>query len=130
MAEPKPQPRKAKQTTSAPAKGTKTRGGNAAVRETAQLSKEILQAVEDGQRAAIEAVHQFVDSVDHTLPALPHGEGASRRQEIIDSALEMADRLVHTQYEFIRKVVQESASSLDRSRSKQSTATERSERRP
>ncbi len=77
-----------------------------------ELSEEVLQSVEDGQRAAIEAVHKFVDSVDRVLPALPHDEGPSRRQEIIDSALEMSDRLVHAQYDFIRKVVDSAGKSL------------------
>ncbi len=77
-----------------------------------ELSEEVLQSVEDGQRAAIEAVHKFVDSVDRVLPALPHDEGPSRRQEIIDSALEMSDRLVHTQYDFIRKVVDSAGKSM------------------
>jgi hypothetical protein len=82
------------------------------VDRTAELSEEVLQSVEDGQRAAIDAVRRFVDTVDRTLPALPHGEGPSKRQEIVDSALAMADRLVHTQYEFIRKVVDDAGRSL------------------
>ena len=41
--------------------------------------------------------------------------GAYRRQEVIDSAMEMADRLVHTQYEFIRNVIDSAAKSLSRS---------------
>jgi len=81
---------------------------------TTELSEEVLQSVEDGQRAAIEAVHKFIDAIDHTLPALPHGEGPSGRQQIIDSALEMADRLVHTQYDFIRKVVDSAGKSLSK----------------
>lgn len=55
----------------------------------------------------------FVDTVDQALPA--QGEGPSRRQEVIDSAMEMADRLVHTQYEFIRNVIDSAAKSLSRS---------------
>ena len=62
-----------------------------------------LPRVEAGQRAAIEAVRTFVDTVDEALPAI--GERPSRRQEIIDAAMDMSDRLVHTQYEFIRRVV-------------------------
>ena len=80
--------------------------------QAVELSEEVLKSLEDGQRAAIEAVHKFVDSVDRVLPALPHDEGPSRRQEIIDSALEMSDRLVHTQYDFIRKVVDSAGKSL------------------
>jgi hypothetical protein len=70
----------------------------------------VLHSVEAGQRAAIDAVRTFAESVYKALPA--HGEGPSRRQEIVDSAMEMADRLVHTQYEFIRKVIQNAGKSL------------------
>ena len=83
------------------------------VDRTKELSDEVLESVEKGQRAAIEAVRKFVDTVDRALPA--PGEGASRRQEVVDSAMEMADRLVHTQYEFIRKVIDSAAKSLTRS---------------
>ena len=79
---------------------------------TARLSQEVAQSVEDSQRAAIDAVHTFVDAIDHTLPALPHGEGPSRRQEIIDSALEMADRMVHIQYDFVRKAVDSASTAV------------------
>src|SRR5579864_315323 len=76
-----------------------------AVDRTTELSDQVLKSVETGQREAIEAVHRFVDTVDRALPKLgPEGE-PSRRQEVIDSALEMADRLVKTQYEFLRSVV-------------------------
>jgi hypothetical protein len=84
-----------------------------AVDRTTELSDEVLKSVESGQRRAIEAVRKFVDTVDQTLP--PHGETASRRQEIIDSAMEMADRLVQTEYDFLRKVVDSAGKSLTRS---------------
>ncbi len=86
-----------------------------AVDATDKLADELLESVEKGQREAIEAVRKFVDTVDRALPALPHGEGPSRRREIVDSALDMADRLVHTQYDFIRKVIDSTAKSLNRS---------------
>jgi hypothetical protein len=86
-----------------------------AVDKTKELSEEVLDSLEKGQRAAIEAVRKFVDTVDHALPALPHGEGPTKRQEIVDSALEMADRLVHTQYEFIHKVIDSAGKSLTKS---------------
>jgi hypothetical protein len=77
---------------------------------TAKLSEEVFEEVEAGQRAAIQAVKKFVDTVDRTLP--PQGEEPSRRQDVIDAAMEMADRLVHTQYEFLRKVVRSAGKSL------------------
>ena len=86
-----------------------------AVDKTKELSDEVLDSLEKGQRAAIEAVRKFVDAVDQALPALPHGEGPSRRQEIVDSALEMADRLVHAQYDFIHKVIDSAGKSLTKS---------------
>ena len=123
MAETKTQRSKAaKKTTRKKAtskKATATRGrspaasrAKVAVDRTTELSEELLKSVEDGQRAAIEAVRKFVDSVDRVLPQ--RGAGPSRRQEIVDSALEMADKLVNTQYEFIRKVVDSAGKSLRR----------------
>jgi hypothetical protein len=81
-----------------------------AIDRTTKLSEEVLDSVEKGQRAAIDAVRKFVDTVDQTLSA--HGEGPSKRQEIVDSAMEMADRLVHTQYDFIRKVIDSAGKSV------------------
>ena len=94
---------------------TKTREDRlrSTVSGTADLSEEVLKSVEDAQRASIEAVQKFVDTVDRALP--PRGEGPSRRQEVVDSALEMADRLVHTQYDFLREVVHSAGESLGQS---------------
>ena len=97
-----------KRTTTAPRPAT-------TVDKTQELSEEVLDSLEKGQRTAIEAVRKFVDTVDHTLPALAHGEGPSKRQEIVDSALEMADRLVHAQYDFIHKVIDSAGKSLTKS---------------
>jgi hypothetical protein len=82
-----------------------------AVDRTTKLSEEVLQSVESGQRAAIEAVGKFVDTVERVLP---RAEGPIRRQEIVESALEMADRLIHTQYDFSRKVVDSAGRALNR----------------
>ena len=95
-----------KRTTTAPRPAT-------AVDKTKELSEEVLDSLEKGQRAAIEAVRKFIDTVDQALP--PRGETPSRRQEVIDAAMEMADRLVHVQYEFLRKVVTKAGKSLARS---------------
>jgi hypothetical protein len=81
---------------------------------TAELSDEVLKSLESGSRAAIEAVRKFVDVVDEALPALPHGERPSRRREILDAAMDMTDRLITTQYEFLRSVVQSAGTALGR----------------
>ena len=73
------------------------------IERVAGLSDEVLKSVESGQRAAIEAVRKFVDTVDEAIPA--RGDRPSGRETVIDAALDMADRLVTTQYEFLRSVV-------------------------
>lgn len=82
------------------------------VDRTAGLSDDVLKSLESGQRAAIDAVRKFVDTVDEQLPTL--GGRPSKRQEIIDAAMEMADRLVHTQHEFLRNVVQSAGKALSK----------------
>jgi hypothetical protein len=84
------------------------------VDRTSELSGDVLKSLESGSRAAVEAVRKFVDVVDEALPALPHGERPSRRREIVDAAMDMADRLVKTQYEFLRSVVESAATTLSR----------------
>ena len=82
----------------------------AAAKRTAALSDEVLKSIESGQRQAIDAVHRFLESVDDALPAA--GTHPSRREAVIDAALDMADKLVHTQYDFVRNVVKSAEKSL------------------
>jgi hypothetical protein len=79
----------------------------------ASLSDEVLKSVESGQRTAIDAVRRFVAAVDESMPA--HGDDhPSRRASIIDAGLELADKLVKTQYEFIRSVVSNASEALSK----------------
>lgn len=75
-----------------------------------ELSTKMLSSVEDGQRAALAAVRKFLDTVDEAMP----GDSPSRREAVIDSAMDMADSLVTTQYEFLRKVVHSAGSALNK----------------
>jgi hypothetical protein len=84
-----------------------------ALDRTADLSDEVLKSVESGQRAAIKAVRTFVDTVDGQLPLLAD-EHPSKRQEIIDAAMELADQLVHTEYAFLREVAQSAGKAVGR----------------
>jgi hypothetical protein len=94
-------------------RSTGKHNSRSAAKRTAELSEDVLKSLDDGAQSAIEAVRKFVETVDETLPL--HSEGPSRREEITDSALEMAQRLVHTQYDFLRKVVDSAGKSLTRS---------------
>jgi hypothetical protein len=89
------------------------RNGRSPVRRTTELSEDVLKSLDAGAKSALEAVGKFVDTVEEALPR--DGVGSSKRTEITDSAIEMAQRLVHTQYEFLRKVVDSAGKSLTRS---------------
>ncbi len=57
-------------------------------------------------------MRKFVNTVNKALPTI--GDRPSRRETVIDAALDMADKLVTTQYDFLRSIVR----SADRSLSK------------
>jgi hypothetical protein len=84
--------------------------GGGAIDRGAELSEQVFDEIKEGQEQAIEAVRKFMKSVDEALP--PDGEGPSRRQDIVDSALQMSEKLVETQYDFLTKVVRSAGSAL------------------
>jgi hypothetical protein len=86
---------------------------DARIERRTQLSEDVLKSFDERARSAIDAVREFAETVDRALPS--RGEGPSRGEEIIDSGLEMAQRLVHTQAEFLREVVDSAGKSLTRS---------------
>lgn len=79
-----------------------------------ELSEQVLESVKKSQQGALDAVRAFVDTVDQALPL--HREGPSKRQEVIDSALAMADRLIQTQYDFLTSVIRTAGNTLGASR--------------
>jgi hypothetical protein len=84
-----------------------------AVDRTSQWSDGILKSLEAGERAAIGAVGDFLVTVEDALPqeVVSTSEVAKK---ITDSGLEMADRLVHTQYDVLRHVIHTTTKSLSR----------------
>jgi hypothetical protein len=83
------------------------------VERAAGLTDEVMTSVEAGQRAALDAVRKFFDSVEEAI----RGEGASQRERenIIDSALNMAERIVGMQSDFVRSVARSAEQSLRKS---------------
>jgi len=77
--------------------------------KSVELSEEALEEIKEGQKAAIGAVRSFVGSVDETLTG---SASPSQVEEIVDSALKMADELVATQYDFLKKVVHSAGESI------------------
>ena len=81
------------------------------VERATELSDEVLESLEAGQRAAIEAAGRFLVTVEEALPQEVQGTSEVAKK-ITESGLEMADRLVHTQYDFLRKVINSAGKSL------------------
>lgn len=77
--------------------------------QSVEFSEEVLEEIKDGQEAAIGAVRSFVGSIDKTLAG---SASPSQVEEIVDSALKMADKLVETQYDFLRNVVHSAGESV------------------
>jgi len=81
------------------------------VERTAKLSDDVLKSLEASERVAIDAVGQFAITLEEELPhEIVNTSDVAKK--ITESSLEMADRLVHTQYEFLRHVVDSGAKSL------------------
>jgi len=73
----------------------------------------LLKELEDGASSSLDAVRKFFVTVDEALP--PGGEGRSRREDITDSALEMTQLLLHTQADFLRRMIDSAGKSMNNS---------------
>jgi hypothetical protein len=82
------------------------------VDRTTKLSEEVLKSLETSQRAAIEALGQFVIAIEEALPQEVAGT-SDVAKKITESGLQMADRLVHTQHDFLRSAIGSTAKSLN-----------------
>ncbi len=74
------------------------------------LSSEVLESAKTGQRAASDAMRKFVNALDEAIQERREAiredsDLHSLRKTIVDAALELADELVTTQYQFLRSVV-------------------------
>lgn len=83
------------------------------VDRTAKLSDELLKSFDTGERAAIEAVGEFVITIEEALPKEVTGTAEVAKQ-VTESGFGMTDRLVHTGNGLLRDVVHSAAKSLSR----------------
>ena len=63
-----------------------------------------LELAMTGQRTATGTVRKFADTVDRLIPM--DGVGLPKRRELMSAALEMTERLVQTEYDLVRSLVQ------------------------
>lgn len=83
------------------------------VDRTARLSHELLKSVERSERAAIEAVGQFVITIEDALPTEVTGT-TDVAKTITTSGLQTIDQLVHTEYDLLGHVVDSATTWLSR----------------
>ena len=83
------------------------------VDRTARLSDELLKSLESSERAAIEAVGQFVITIEEALPTEVSAT-TDMANKITKSGLEMVDQLVHTEYDLLQHAVDSAAAWLSR----------------
>jgi hypothetical protein len=81
------------------------------VDRTSILSDELLASLETSERAAIETLGAFLVTVEEALPQ-EVAATSEVAKKITESGLEMTDRLVHTQYAFLRKGIDSTAKAL------------------
>ena len=82
-----------------------------AVDTTARLSEEVLTSLEKSERAAVEAVGQFVITIEEALPREVTAT-ADVAKQITESGFGMFDRLIHTEHAFIRGLVDSAAKTV------------------
>ncbi len=81
------------------------------VDRTSELSADVLKSLEDGERSAVDAVGQFVITLEEVWPQRVIGT-SDVAKKITVSGLEMTDRLIQTEYEFLRNLIDSAAKSL------------------
>ncbi|MGO9750478.1 MAG: hypothetical protein ACLP8S_07355 [Solirubrobacteraceae bacterium] len=75
------------------------------------LSEEVLKSLETSERAAVEALGQFVTAIEEAFPQQVAGT-SDVAKKITESGLQMADRLVHAQHDFLCSAIGRTAKSL------------------
>ncbi len=81
------------------------------VDRTSKLSEEILKAFEVSERAAVEALGQFVITIEEAFPQEVAGT-ADVAKKITESGLQMVDRLLHAQHDFLGAAISSTAKSM------------------
>jgi hypothetical protein len=83
------------------------------VERSVRLSDELLKSLETSERAAIEAVGQFVIRIEEAVPREVTATSEVMEQ-LTESGLEMLDRLLHTEFTLIRGAVDSAAKAVSR----------------
>lgn len=69
-----------------------------------EILQQWLELARTGGRTATGTVRKFADTVDRVVPL--DGVGLPKRRELMSAALEMTERLIQSEYDFVRSLVQ------------------------
>ena len=81
------------------------------VHRSSELSDTVLGSLEKGERATIEALGEFVITLEETLPTQV-ATTSEVMKKITESGLHTTDRVVRAEYDFLRNVIKGVAESL------------------
>jgi hypothetical protein len=87
-----------------------------------QRNARLIDSIEQAEKASLEAVRRFLDTVDD---AFPHLSDDKPRRKVIDSAFEMTERLVATATRFAENVVDITQRAVDESERKPGASTKK-----
>lgn len=84
-----------------------------------RLSDEVLESAKAGQQAASAAVHTFISTVDQAIrerrEAIREDSALhALRTTLVDAGLELSDKLITAQYEFLRSIVRDASAAHDK----------------
>lgn len=77
-----------------------TNGGD----NSEEILQQWLELAKTGGRTATGTVRKFADTVDRLVPV--DGVGLPKRRELLSAGLEMTERLVQSEYDLVRSLVQ------------------------
>ena len=80
-------------------------------KRAADLSDEVLERVEARQRAAIEALRQFLGRLDDAMPNIV--DDPSVRKKVVDAIGDYYEQLATTTNEFVARLVRSAVGALD-----------------
>jgi hypothetical protein len=69
-----------------------------------EILQQWLELARTGGRTATGTVRKFADTVDRVVPL--DGVGLPKRRELMSAALEMTERLIQSEYDLVRSLVQ------------------------
>ncbi|HZM53986.1 MAG TPA: hypothetical protein VFC03_03050, partial [Acidimicrobiales bacterium] len=78
---------------------------NSARKDPDEGAGRIITSVARAEKTAIEAVRNFVETVNRAFPDVGKDDDGGRRQQIIDSAFKMTEQLVGASNELANRVV-------------------------